>query len=461
MTTVVWLRQDLRLADHPALAAAPGPVVLAFVLDNTGPWCPGGASRWWLHRSLAALDVAVAARGGRLVLLRGDALEEIPRLAAAVAADAVHWNRRWEPGERQREAEMARRLAAAGVAARDFAADLLFEPGSVRTKSGSPFQVFTPFWRAALALPPPPRPLPPPQRLAAPAGTPAGLPLDALDLMPAVPWWRRMAESWQPGEAGAEDRLARFVDDGLEAYERERERPDRPGTSALSPHLAFGEISPRRIWHAIRTRPPSAGAECFLKELGWREFSHQLLATFPDLADRPLHAAFDAFPWVEDRAAFDAWKGGHTGYPIVDAGMRQLWATGWMHNRVRMVVGSFLVKDLLLPWQWGERWFWDTLVDANAAANAASWQWVAGCGADAAPYFRVFNPVAQGEKFDPHGAYVRHWLPELAGLPDQFVHKPWTAPPLLRAGLRYPPPLVEHAAARQRALAAYDRIKGR
>ena len=467
MTTLVWLRQDLRLADNPALAAAThGPVVLAFVLDESGPWQPGGASRWWLHQSLAAFAAEAARRGGRLVLLRGDALTEIPRLAAVIGAEAVHWNRRFEPSERPREAEMARRLAAAGIHGRGFAADLLFEPGSVRTKTGGPFQVFTPFWRAALTLPEPPRPLPAPAVLTAPQNVPPGLELDALGLMPRLEWWRDMAATWEPGETGAAERLGDFLDQGLNGYDSERDRPDHDGTSMLSPHLAFGEISPRQIWHAVRTRPPSSGAECFLKELGWREFSHQLIATFPDLPTQPLQAAFAAFPWVQDEAALAAWQQGRTGYPIVDAGMRQLWATGWMHNRVRMIVGSFLVKDLLLPWQAGERWFWDTLVDANAAANAASWQWIAGCGADAAPYFRVFNPITQGEKFDPAGDYVRRWVPELARLPAQAIHKPWLASPLELAGARvrlgstYPEPMVDHARARQAALAAYARIKG-
>lgn len=466
MTTLIWLRQDLRLVDHPALAAAQGPVVLTFVLDEAGPWRPGGASRWWLHRSLAALAAEVAARGNRLVLLKGDALAEVPRLAAAIGADAVYWNRRWEPGEPAREAEMARRLSAAGIGSRAFAADLLFEPGTVRTKTGGNFQVFTPYWRAALALPEPARPLPAPTALPAPDTLPQGLALDALELMPRIRWYDGMEAVWAPGEAGAAAILADFLDDAIEAYDTDRDRPDRLGTSRLSPHLAFGEISPRQVWHAVKTRPFSTGAETFLKELGWREFSHQLIAAFPDLATQPLQPAFAAFPWVEDAEAVARWQKGQTGFPIVDAGMRQLWATGWMHNRVRMIVGSFLVKDLLLPWQMGERWFWDTLVDANAAANAASWQWIAGCGADAAPYFRVFNPITQGEKFDPAGAYVRQWVPELAGLPDRFIHKPWEASPLELAGARvklgasYPLPMVDHGQARLRALAAYGTIKG-
>lgn len=464
--TIVWLRQDLRLSDHPALAAASGPVVLAFVLDESGPWRPGAASRWWLHRSLAALAEDVAAKGGKLVLLRGPAAEELPRLAAALGAVAVHWNRRWEPGEPERETLLADRLRQSGVAARVFAADLLFEPGTIRTREGRPFQVFTPFWRNALSVPPPPPPLPAPAALPTPAQIPDGLPLDALGLMPALGWWRGMAEFWTPGESGAAARLAGFLANGLDGYAQARDRPDQTGTSLLSPHLAFGEISPRQIWHAVHARPRGVGAETFLSELGWREFSHGLIATHPRLDHEPLRREFADFPWIEDDAAFAAWCRGKTGYPLVDAGMRQLWHTGWMHNRVRMLVGSFLVKDLLLPWQKGERWFWDTLVDANAAANAASWQWVAGCGADAAPYFRVFNPVLQGEKFDPHGAYVRRWVPELADLPDACIHRPWEARPLalaqarVKLGVTYPTPLVDHATARQRALAAYQRIKG-
>ena len=462
--TIVWLRQDLRLADHPALAAADGPVVVAFVLDEDGPWKPGGASRWWLHHSLAALGADLTSRGGRLVLLKGSAEREIPQLARQVNADAVHWLRRWEPEERAREARMAEALRGLGVAPRDFPADLLFEPGTVRTKGGAPFQVFTPFWRCAMTLGPRPLPLPAPERIESPDC--AELPLDELGLMPARPWWQGMAENWQPGEAGARRRLAEFLQSGLDSYAVMRDRPDHVGTSMLSPHLAFGEISPRQVWHAAQRHPEAAGLETFLKELGWREFSHHLLATNPDLPSKPLNPAFAAFPWADDPLGLRAWQRGMTGFPIIDAGMRQLWQTGWMHNRVRMIVGSFLVKDLLLPWQVGEAWFWDTLLDANTAANAASWQWIAGCGADAAPYFRVFNPVLQGEKFDPRGRYVRQWVPELAAMPDLTIHRPWEAPPhvLAQAGIRlgvtYPHPILDHGAARRRALNAYGQVKG-
>ncbi len=460
---LVWLRQDLRLADHPALAAAVahGPVVLAYVLDEHGPWPPGAASRWWLHHSLAAMAEAVAAKGGALVLARGRAETEIPRLAAEMGAGAVFWNRRHEPHEAGREQAVADRLAAAGIEPRRFAGNLLFEPGSVRTKDRGQFQVFTAFWRCAMTLTPPAMPLPAPACLPIPARTPASLPLAALELLPRLPWWHGLAAAWQPGEAAALAKLAAFLDQRLDSYGVARDRPDcDDGTSRLSPHLACGEISPRQIWHAIRARPPSDGAETFLKEVGWREFSYAILAQHPALPEHPLKAEFAGFPWQPDDDALDSWRRGRTGYPLVDAGMRQLWGTGWMHNRVRMIAASFLVKHLLIPWQRGEEWFWDTLVDGDLAANAASWQWVAGSGADAAPYFRIFNPSLQGEKFDPRGAYIRRWVPELAGLPDRFIHRPWEAPPAMLARTGYPPPIIDHGMARQRALAAFKRLRG-
>ena len=397
----------------------------------------------WLHQSLAAL--------GDVTLAIGRSEEEIPRLAAACGARAVHWNRSADPGLRAVEDRVEQAL---GDLARIFPGDTLFAPGSVRTKDGGQFQVFTAFWRAALAMPPP-RPLPPPLglRLTVAAG---GVGLDALGLMPRLDWWRGMARTWQPGEAGAAQRLAAFLAGPVTTYHDDRDRPDRAATSFLSPHLAFGEISARQVWHAARTVPPGAGVECFVKEVGWREFSRHLLYNHPSLPERPLRPDFAAFPWRDDADGLRKWQMGRTGYPIVDAGMRQLWATGWMHNRVRMIVASFLVKDLLVPWQAGEEWFWDTLVDADSANNAASWQWVAGCGADAAPFFRVFNPVMQGEKFDPDGSYVRQWVPELAGVPAAHVHHPWTWGRVPG----YPPPMVDHAKARERALAAFKGLRG-
>ena len=467
---IVWLRQDLRLADNPALreAVATGaPVVVAHVLDDegAGAWRRGGASRWWLHHSLAALERDLHARGGRMVLRRGRADAQIDALVAETGAVGVYWNRCYEPAIRARDEAIKAGLEARGIQARSFNASLLFEPWTVATQGGQPFKVYTPFAKACRAAPEPPAPLPAPASIPAPARLPAGLALDALDLLPRKPDWAGgLRATWQPGEAGAQARLARFLDAAIEGYKQDRNRPDMEATSRLSAHLHFGEISPRQLWHAARTRP-GGGAEHFVSELLWREFAYHLLFHFPDLPERNWRPAFDAFPWADDAAGLEAWQRGRTGFPIVDAGMRELWQTGWMHNRVRMIVGSFLVKDLMLPWQRGEAWFWDTLVDADLANNAASWQWVAGCGADAAPYFRVFNPMLQGEKFDPAGDYVRRFVPELARMPAQFIHRPWEADAAtLRAagvdlGRSYPRPIVDHGQARDRALAAFASLK--
>ena len=441
---LVWLRRDLRRADHPALAAAAsqGPVVVAFCLDEHDGRPLGAAARWWLHRSLATWEA--------ITLRRGRCEEEIPRLAATCGARAVFWNQSHDPARAATEERVRRALAVPG---RPFLGDSLFEPGTVRTRQGGQFQVFTAFWRAALDLAPPPPPLPAPASLC--MTTAPGLALDDLDLLPRPSWWQAMAQLWQPGEPGACRRLADFLDDPVQRYHLERDRPDRNATARLSPHLAWGEISPRQIWHAVHARPVGEGARTFLKELGWREFSRHLLAARPSLPTTALRDEFAVFPWQDQPQALARWQRGRTGYPIVDAGLRQLWATGWMHNRVRMIVASFLVKDLLIPWQRGEEWFWDTLVDADAASNAASWQWVAGCGADAAPFFRIFNPVTQGEKFDPDGAYVSAWVPELATLGAPAIHRPWT----LGGVPGYPPPMVDHGHARQQALAAFRSLR--
>jgi len=441
---LVWLRRDLRLVDHPALfdAARQGPVVLAFCLDEDGGRPFGGASRWWLHQSLRAL--------GTVTLAMGKSEQEIPRLAQLCGARAVYWNRSADPRLREVEDRMEREL---GHRARIFPGDTLFTPGAVRTKDGGQFQVFTAFWRAALALPAPDRPLPAPPNLCfAPC---PGLALEQLNLMPKLDWWQGMAQDWQPGEAGAARLLAGFLAGPVERYHLERDRADLSATSRLSPYLAFGEISARQVWHAARALPAGQGVETFLKEVGWREFSRHLLCNHPSLPQAPLRRDFASFPWRDDPAALRKWQMGMTGYPMVDAGMRQLWATGWMHNRVRMIVASFLVKDLLVPWQAGEEWFWDTLVDADSANNAASWQWVAGCGADAAPFFRIFNPVTQGEKFDPDGRYVRAWVPELAQVPGAHLHHPWTWGRVPG----YPAPMIDHAKARDRALAAFKGLR--
>ncbi|MDO8604961.1 MAG: deoxyribodipyrimidine photo-lyase [Phaeospirillum sp.] len=467
--TIVWFRRDLRLGDNPALTAAVAtgrPVIPVYIhqAETDGPWAEGGASRWWLHHSLKALDQSL---GAPLHLLHGLAETVLPRLAREVEADAVLWNRRTEPWAERQDAACAAALAGLGVATRSFDAALLFKPDTIVSQSGQPFKVFTPFWKACLAAPPPPPPLPPPIALRPWSGAIAGDDLESWRLTPHTPDWADgLRRSWRPGEASAQARSSEFLGRNLPFYAVGRNRPGQDGTSRLSPHLHFGEISPRQLFHAARAAgEPGEGRDRFLAELGWREFSAQLLRQFPDLPQRPLRPEFERLVWRDDPDGVAAWRHGGTGYPIVDAGMRQLWATGWMHNRIRMVTASFLVKDLLVSWRVGEAWFRDTLVDADLASNAASWQWVAGCGADASPFFRVFNPVLQGEKFDADGAYVREWCPELAGLPDRWLHQPWRAPAqvLRQAGVTlgktYPLPLVDHDQARKRALAAFAGLK--
>jgi deoxyribodipyrimidine photo-lyase len=469
--SLVWLRHDLRLADQPALQAAVqrgGPVIPVFVWapEEEGGWPPGGASQWWLHQSLKALASDLEKLGSRLIIRRGDSLTELLTLAKETGADAVLWNRRYEPAITARDARIKEQLRAAGLAVESFNAALLHEPWTVANQSGKPFQVFTPFWKHCLAKPDPAPLLPAPKTLPAPVQWPRSLALRELGLEPNLKWAQGIHAVWQPGEAGAHVALKRFCRDAFTGYTANRNRPDLTGTSRLSPHLHFGELSPRQIWHVLRS---SAGVDWrgsqFLAEVGWREFAHHLLYHFPHTPTEPLRPEFKKFPWREDAAALKAWQTGRTGYPLVDAGMRELWTTGWMHNRVRMVVASFLVKDLLLPWQTGARWFWDTLVDADLAQNTLGWQWTAGCGADAAPYFRVFNPVSQGEKFDPQGDYVRRWCPELTHLPAKWIHQPWAAPEsVLQAagvwvGKNYPAPIVSHAIAREVALEAYAGMK--
>lgn len=472
--TLVWFRQDLRLNDNPALhmAAETGPVIPVYILDTDqdDPWPMGGASRWWLHASLESLAADLARLGAPLLLRRGPAAAVLRQLVAETGAGAVHWNDCYEPRAIARDRTLKADLTARGVAVRSFNAALLAEPWTVRTGDGGPYKVFTPFWRrlsgdlAAAAAP-----LPPPASLraapAAIAGAITGEHLADWRLLPTTPDWADgLRESWTPGESGAAAALDRFLRDAAADYAQARDLPGRRGTSRLSPHLHFGEISPRQIWAATAGRADD-GTTAFRRELGWREFAHHLLFHFPDMPTTPLAPRFAHFPWTDAPDALTAWQRGRTGYPIVDAGMRELWATGWMHNRVRMIVGSFLVKHLLLPWQAGAAWFWDTLVDADLANNSIGWQWIAGCGADAAPYFRVFNPVLQGRKFDTDGHYVRRWVPELADLPDSVLHAPWEASPLILAaagvtlGRSYPHPIVDHAWARDRALAAFASLK--
>ncbi len=473
---IVWFRNDLRLADNRALTAAVktgAPIILLYVLDDETPakWKMGGASRWWLHHSLAALANDIAKAGNTLILRRGSAREIVPKVAKECNAQAVYFSRSYEPYAVALEADLKSALEKHGVTCRRFAGALLREPEDIRTNAGGVFKVYTPFWRALSAEFAVAKPSPAPAKLSPAASLPKSDKLASFALLPSRPDWSAgLVAEWQPGEVGARARLDSFLDGPMKDYADARNRPDLPGTSRLSPHLHFGEITPALCWYrasqaAARMPGSDKGHETFLKEIVWREFAHTLLFYWPNLPEAPFRPEFSAFPWSENAEHLKAWQRGQTGYPIVDAGMRELWTTGYMHNRVRMIAASFLIKDLLVPWQCGEEWFWDTLVDADLANNAAGWQWVAGCGADAAPYFRIFNPVTQGEKFDPDGSYVRAWVPEISKLPTEYIHAPWNAPDDVLAGAQvklgksYPLPVVDHAAARTRALAAFADVK--
>jgi deoxyribodipyrimidine photo-lyase len=477
--TIVWLRRDLRLSDQPALWAAAqrgGPVVPVYIDDaqGEGDWPLGSASRWWLHHSLVALERSLRERGMRLVLRRGAAAEVLAKLIRETGATHVAWCRRGEPAALASEQVVLGRLAQLGSRPIVCAGNWLVEPGALTTPRGQPYRVFTPFYRAWTARVPSEQPLGEPA-LRPPAQWPASEKLDDWRLLPRPDWASGLRSTWTPGEAGAQRRLEAFLAQHIDSYASSRDLMGHEGTSQLSPHLAFGEISARQIWHAVHALPwPQARSArlaaaksraAFGRQLAWREFAAHLLWWFPDTERQPLQTAFAHFPWHDDPQALAAWQRGRTGYPLVDAAMRQLWHIGWMHNRGRMVVGSFLVKHLRLHWLQGARWFWDTLVDADLANNTLGWQWVAGCGADAAPYFRIFNPVLQGKKFDPQGTYVRRWVPELTALPDRWIHCPWEAPTLVRqaAGLvqdtSYPAPIVAHDEARRAALDAFARMR--
>lgn len=471
---ILWFRRDLRLADNPALehAHATGrPIVPVYIHDQGSTVRgDGAASLWWLDKSLRALSASIADRGGSLILRQGDSEAELRRLIDQTGADTVFMNRLFEPDAWARDADIAHALKAEGVECRGYNGALLCRPGAVLNGSGGPYKVFTPFLRALLDKAEAPPHMTGPRDLSGPSGLDSDR-LDDWSLHPRRPDWSGGFD-WTPGEAGASAALIAFVAGGLSDYGAGRDIPSKAGTSRLSPHLHWGEISPWRAIEAARKvaddgKVRAAEAEKFVAEIGWREFSAHLLHHFPTLPDKAFRPEYGAFPWLDDDRGFTAWTRGLTGYPIVDAGMRELWATGWMHNRVRMIVASFLIKDLLVDWRRGEAWFWDTLVDADLASNAQNWQWVAGSGADASPYFRIFNPVTQGQKFDSAGRYVRRWVPELARVSDKWIHAPWTAPPevLRDAGVRlghdYPRPIVDHAMARDRALAALKEITGR
>jgi deoxyribodipyrimidine photo-lyase len=445
---IVWFRRDLRLADNPALSAAcdrAGRVVLLYVHapGEEGDWPPGAASRWWLHQSLARLSATLRERGAELHLRHGPSLEALLAVARATGASSVYWNRLYEPDLAARDEQVASGLRSAGLAAESCNAAMLVEPWQVRTREGRPYRVFTPYWRACAArLDEQPRPLPPPAIASMPLAEP-GPALDDLSLRPRLPWDAGLEAAWTPGEAGAHARLDGFCESVLGGYADARDRPDKNGTSRLSPHLHFGEIGPRQCLAAARNAligraDRQSGYDAFVRQLGWREFAHHVLHHFPHTTAAPLDAKFAGFTWEPDSRLIEAWQRGRTGYPLVDAGMRELWSTGWMHNRVRMIAASLLTKNLRQHWLTGARWFWDTLVDADLANNTLGWQWVAGCGADAAPYFRIFNPELQAARHDPDGAYRRRWLPKRESSPVV--------------------PVVDFRDSRIAALAAYSRL---
>lgn len=460
---IVWFRRDLRLADNPALHAAlqsGKPLILLYVNELNRARALGSAAQAWLHHSLMSLQNSIEALGGQLILRSGIAADVLDEIIEQTQADEVHWNRRYEGWARENDEGVKVKLKTQGLKVESHKANLLSEPWEVSTKTGGFYKVFTPFWRAVrsdlhVALP-----ILSPKSLAC-QGCLRSEDIGAWRLWPTLPDWATdILKDYTPGEDGATERLTSFLDGPVENYDVQRDRPDdETGTSKLSPHLAFGEISPRQIWTAAKQC--EFNTDKFLSEIGWREFSYTLLFFNPELASENYKPDFDKFPWDSDPKNVEAWRKGQTGYPFVDAGMRQLWQTGWQHNRVRMVCASFLIKHLMTDWRKGETWYWDTLLEADPASNAAGWQWVAGSGADASPYFRIFNPFSQGEKFDPKGEYVRQYVPELAKLPNKYIHQPWTAPKevLDAAGVvlgeDYPNPIVDHKAAREKALSAY------
>jgi deoxyribodipyrimidine photo-lyase len=476
-TVIWWVRRDLRLHDNPALRTAVDrgrSVIPVFIWspDEDGGWAPGGAQRWWLHQSLERLGQALSGQDSRLVLRQGDTLQELESLLDETGAEAVYWNRLYEPDAVKRDTAIKQALRAGGLEVESFNGGLLFEPWSQSTQKGDPYRVFTPFWKSCLRGPAPADPMSSPETVPPPVSWPRSLDLDALGLMPRLSWHEGLAAAWTPGEAAALSSLETFLDERLDRYHERRDYPAVEGTSRLSPYLHFGELSPRSAWQAASARRADSGAEAggeaFLRELGWREFAHHVLYHFPETPTEAMDERFREFPWRDDPGGWlESWQRGRTGVPIVDAGMRQLWQTGWMHNRVRMIVASFLVKNLRLDWRHGARWFWDTLVDADLASNTMGWQWSAGSGADAAPYFRIFNPVLQGEKFDPDGGYVRTYVPEIRSLPPRFVHKPWAMPERERSKLgfelgdAYPEPLVDLKTSREEALEAFKALPKR
>jgi deoxyribodipyrimidine photo-lyase len=471
-TAIVCFRQDLRLSDNPALRAAiesADEVIPVYIFDPEET--TGGASRWWLHHSLASLAAELKKRGAELVLLKGGSNTALLELCKTTKASSVHWNRTYDPRSVARDTDLKARLTEQGLQAESYRGNLLFEPWEICNQSKLPFRVFTPFWRACSSkLDQVPVPLPEPRSIR--GRRVQGVSLASLEILPRIPWYHGFS-IWEPGQGGAQRALKKFMADAANRYLIGRDKPQIVGTSRLSPHFHFGEISSRQVLAYMRAAQAvdrHAGfvenSKAFLRQIGWRDFAHHVMFAFPGIASQPLDPKFAAFKWRTDTQSLGAWQQGCTGIPIVDAGMRELWVTGWMHNRVRMIVGSFLTKNLLIHWHEGLRWFDDTLVDADIANNVFGWQWIAGCGADAAPYFRIFNPIAQSERFDPQGHYLKRWLPELAEVPLPWLHKPFECPPLLLSaagvtlGREYPWPIVDMKSTRARALEQWTALRG-
>ncbi|OJU82236.1 MAG: deoxyribodipyrimidine photolyase [Chlamydia sp. 32-24] len=466
---IIWFRQDLRVEDHPALQEAIDKshhIVPLYIYseEEKNKWKIGAASKWWLHHSLESLSNDLKSLNLKLIIRKGDPEEELKKIIKESQSKAVYWSRMYEPFTIKRDTKIKQALSQ-GIEVKTFKSSLLFEPWDILNKQGKPFQVFTAFWKSCLAKESS-------FELSKISKKPSistpklhSLTIDELELLPKIHWDKGIAATWHPGTANAKKYVKEFIEKEIVNYKEDRDFPSLPGVSHMSPYLHFGEISPKMIWQMALEKHDFAKEESYLRQLGWREFGYHLLYHFPFTTENPLQENFTKFEWVKNESHLKAWQKGKTGYPFVDAGMRQLWKTGWMHNRLRLVVGSFLVKDLLINWKEGSKWFWDTLVDADLANNTLGWQWVGGCGADAAPYFRIFNPVLQSEKFDPKGEFIRKWIPEIAALPDKWLHKPWEAPEdeLRKAGItlgdNYPYPIVNHEEARKKALEKFNTIK--
>ena len=466
-TNIVWFRQDLRLSDNPALtfASQMGSILPIYILDDKNPsqHAMGAASRWWLHYSLKSLNTSL---NNKLSIYEGNAIDVLTDIIIRHNVKAVFWNRCYEPWRMDRDAKIKNNLKKMGIDVISYNGSLLWEPWTIKKDDGETYKVFTPFYRkGCLQNEAPRKPLVAPKIAQLKYDQENSLRLEQLNLLPRNKWGNKLEKHWKIGEKEGQIRLWKFIHKGLSEYKDGRNFPAKPNVSRLSPYLHFGEISVNQLWFTIRSISDSKDSDNFCSELGWREFSYSQLYKYPDLPVKNLQKKFDNFPWITDEKSLDAWKKGETGVPMVDAGMRELWETGYMHNRVRMIVGSFLIKNLRIHWHHGERWFWDTLVDADLANNSASWQWVAGCGADAAPYFRIFNPVTQGLKFDPDGNYVRTYVPEIASLPNKYLNNPWDAPEHImkeadiKLGSTYPKPIVDLKLSRLSALEAFQSLK--